>query len=83
MDTISMEAVDQKLWVIMAEKLGLDPESIKMNDSFADDLGVDSLDVLALFTDVEKEFGFRMQDEDAEKITTVKALVSYVHMHLS
>jgi acyl carrier protein len=79
---INTQAIDNKLWTLMSEKLGLDRSDIHIGASFADDLGVDSLDALELFTGVEKEFGIRIEDEDAEKLTTVKALVGYVHAHL-
>jgi len=81
MNTATMDSIDSKLWVMMAEKLGLDESSIHADSSFADDLGVDSLDVMELFTEVEKEFSINIPDEDAEKLTTVKALVNYVHVH--
>lgn len=81
-DTMNTQAVDDKLLTLMSEKLGLDKANIFMDASFTDDLGVDSLDALELFTEVEKEFGIKIQDEDAEKLTTVKGLLKYVHTHL-
>ncbi|TDX01685.1 acyl carrier protein [Dinghuibacter silviterrae] len=83
MNTTTTETLETQLWVLMSEKLGLEQEQIKMTDSFADDLGVDSLDLFALLTDVEKEFSIKIPDEEAEKLTTVKALVNYLHAHLS
>jgi acyl carrier protein len=83
MNTMTMETMETRLWTLMSEKLGLDPDQIKISDSFANDLGVDSLDVLEMFTEVEKDFGIKIADEDAEKLTTVKALVDYLHTHLS
>lgn len=83
MNTMTMETMETRLWTLMSEKLGLDRDQIKISDSFADDLGVDSLDVLEMFTEIEKDFGIRIADEDAEKLTTVKALVGYLHTHLS
>ena len=83
MNTMTMETMETRLWTLMSEKLGLDRDQIKLSDSFADDLGVDSLDVLEMLTEIEKDFGIRIADEDAEKLTTVKALVGYLHTHLS
>lgn len=82
MSTMTMETMESRLWVLMSERLGLEQNQIKMTDSFADDLGVDSLDVLEMLTEVEKEFSIKIADEDAEKLTTVKALVDYLHAHL-
>ena len=75
MNTMTMETMETRLWLLMSDKLGLEKDQIKMDDSFTDDLGVDSLDVLELFTDVEKEFEIKIPDEEAEKLTTVKTLV--------
>lgn len=82
MSTMTMETMETRLWVLMSEKLGLENDQIKMSDSFSDDLGVDSLDVLELLTATEKTFDIKIADEDAEKLTTVKALVEYLHAHL-
>jgi len=82
MNTSTTNSIDSKLWVMMSEKLGLDQSKIHSNDSFSNDLGVDSLDVLELFTEVEKDFSIKIPDEDAEKLTTVKSLVDYVHAHV-
>lgn len=83
MSTLTMETIDSKLYLLMSEKLGLEPAEIHPGDHFSDDLGVDSLDVTELFAEVEKEFGIKISDEDAEKLTTVQSLVGYVHRHLS
>jgi acyl carrier protein len=77
------ETLETRLWVLMSDKLGLEHDQIKMTDSFADDLGVDSLDLFEMLTEVEKEFSIKIPDEDAEKLITVKALVGYLHGHLS
>lgn len=83
MTTKSKETVDRRILQLMNEKLGLEKDQIRMEDSFTDNLGIDSLDVVELFHEVEKTFSIRIPDEDAEKLTTVKSLVTYVHTHLS
>lgn len=75
--------VETRLWVMMSDKLGLDQDKIKLTDSFAYDLGIDSLDMVELFMEIEKDFGVKITDEDAERLTTVKALVDFLHTHLS
>jgi acyl carrier protein len=47
-------------------------------DSFADDLAVDSLDVLEILMEIEKEFSIKIPDEDAGKLKTVDSVIYYV-----
>jgi acyl carrier protein len=49
-----------------------------MEASFTNDLGADSLDAVELVMAFEEEFGVEIPDEEAEKITTVKAAVDFV-----
>ena len=55
---------------ITVEQLSVDPEEVKMESSFIDDLGADSLDIVELIMAFEEEFGV-IPDEKAEKIRTV------------
>ena len=46
--------------------------------SFIEDLGADSLDTVELVMAFEEEFGAEIPDEDAEKLTTVGAVIKYL-----
>ena len=46
--------------------------------SFIEDLGADSLDTVELVMAFEEEFGAEIPDEDAEKLTTVQAVLVYM-----
>ena len=46
--------------------------------SFVNDLGADSLDTVELIMAFEEEFGAEIPDEDAEKLTTVGAVIDYL-----
>jgi len=50
--------------------------------SFTNDLGLDSLDVIETFMALEKEFGIKISDEDAEKLTTVGSVINYITDHV-
>jgi acyl carrier protein len=50
---------------------------------FATDLGADSLDVVELLMDFEKEFTIAIPDEDAEGIETVAQAVEYIENAVS
>jgi acyl carrier protein len=72
------ESTTHKVVHIIVDKLGIDQDKLRYDASFADDLGVDSLDVLELLVTIEKEFQLTIPDEEAEKIKTVGQLIDYV-----
>lgn len=76
-----MENVEQRVKKIVAEQLGVNEADIKMESSFVDDLGADSLDTVELVMALEEEFECEIPDEEAEKITTVQQAVDYINNH--
>jgi acyl carrier protein len=46
------------------------------------DLGLDSLDIVELVMALETEFHIQIEDDDAEKISTVADAISYIEGHL-
>lgn len=78
-----MENIEQRVKKIVAEQLGVDEAEIKLESSFAGDLGADSLDTVELVMALEEEFECEIPDEEAEKITTVQQAVDYVNGHLA
>lgn len=73
-----MTAVQPKVKEVIVEQLGVDPERVKLEASFIDDLGADSLDIVELVTAMEEEFGIEIPDEDAEKLKTVGDVSNYL-----
>ncbi len=67
-----------KIKAIVAEQLGLELDEIKLESSFTDDLGADSLDIVELMMALEEEFDVEIPDEEAEKISTVGDVVEYI-----
>ena len=72
------QEIEKKVISIIAEKLGIDEEEIKLEASFIDDLGADSLDIVELVMELEEEYGIEIPDEDAEKIKTVQDAINYI-----
>jgi len=62
----------------MAEKLGMDAFSISNNASFINDLGIDSLDLLEIIMEWEKEFHITIPDEDKEKLVNIETAIKYI-----
>ncbi|WP_434633779.1 acyl carrier protein [Chromobacterium sp. CV08] len=78
-----MENIEQRVKKIVAEQLGVNEAEIKIESSFVDDLGADSLDTVELVMALEEEFECEIPDEEAEKITTVQQAVDYVSANLN
>ncbi|ANF96484.1 MULTISPECIES: acyl carrier protein [Paenibacillus] len=76
-----MSDVMERVKRIVIDRLGADEADIKLESSFKDDLGADSLDVVELVMELEDEFDLEISDEDAEKITTVGEVVNYIQSH--
>ncbi len=70
--------VADKVKEIICTQLGVDAGQVVSSANFVDDLGADSLDTVELVMAFEEEFDIEIPDEDAEKITTVDAAVTYV-----
>ena len=73
---MTKDDVSKKVMEIVAKQL--EKEEVKLESSFANDLGADSLDTVELVMALEEEFGTEIPDEEAEKITTVQAAVDYI-----
>ena len=71
-------AMHPKVKDIIVEQLGVDPEKVKPEASFIDDLGADSLDIVELVMTMEEEFDIEIPDEDAEKLKTVNDVQDYL-----
>jgi len=79
-----MATVLGRLEKLVAEQLDIKEEDLTPATSFADDLNVDSLDLVELITAMEEEFStaeekLEIADEDAEKIQTIQDAIDYLH----
>jgi len=72
-------SLEDKVKSIIVEQLDIkNPEQVKDDASFIEDLGADSLDTVELVMRFEEEFGAEIPDEDAEKLTNVKGVIDYL-----
>jgi len=71
-------ALEDKVKDIIIEQLGVNADQVTINASFTEDLGADSLDTVELVMAFEEEFGAEIPDEDAEKLTSVGGVISYL-----
>ena len=73
-----MSNIEEQVKKIVAEQLGVKEDSIKLESSFVDDLGADSLDTVELVMALEEEFETEIPDDQAAKITTVQQAVDHI-----
>ena len=77
-----MSNVSEKVAHILIEKLGIAESEINPDANLIKDLGIDSLDYAEIVMDFEQTFDIRIPDDDAEKLATIGAAVSYIEEKL-
>lgn len=78
-----MADIFEQVKEVVVEQLNANPDEVKPESRFVEDLGADSLDVVELVMALEEKFGIEIPDEDAEKIQTVADAVKYIEDHKS
>ena len=73
-----LKNVEERVIEIVCEQMGASRDKITSDTSFIQDLGADSLDTVELVMEFEDEFDLNIPDEDAEKIQTVGAAITYI-----
>jgi len=62
-----MNSVEERLKKILVGELKVDPDQIQESSSLADDLGVDSADMVDLLFAIEDEFNIEISDDEVEE----------------
>lgn len=72
----------EKIKAFLSTQLNIDESKITMNSTFVEDLNIDSLDLVELILALEEEFSIVVNEEDAEKLTTIGDVVNYVNSQM-
>lgn len=76
-----MSNIAAKVKDIIVDKLGVEASEVTPEASFQNDLGADSLDIVELIMEFEKEFNVAIPDDQAENISTVGHAIAYLEEH--
>lgn len=73
-----MGSVEERVFDIVSDHLGVDRDKLTRETSFVNDLGADSLDTVELVMELEEEFNINIPEDAAEKIQTVGEAIKYI-----
>ena len=68
----------EKLQDIIADVLNVSKDDIHPEARFVDDLGADSPDIFQIIMGIEEEFDIEIDNDEAEKISTVQDAVDQI-----
>ncbi len=67
---------------IIVDLLGVDSDKVTSEARFREDLEADSLDIVEMIMAFEDKFGREISDEEAQKISTVGEVVTYIEQQM-
>lgn len=76
---MSKEEIFDKVKEVIINQLGVSEASVTPDATFLEDLGADSLDIVAFMLELEETFGIEIPDEEVEKVEKVKDIVEYIY----
>lgn len=76
----TMEDNEMKEMIIknLVEQLDLKEEDITMDSRFVEDFEMDSLDMVEMLIDLEKQTDIKIPNDDVKDLTTVGQLIAYL-----
>jgi acyl carrier protein len=72
---VNREELFKKVAEMISEKLNVPIEDIDEDSHIIEDLGADSLDAFDLVMIIEDEFGIKLEDDEIERMLTVKDIL--------
>ena len=75
---MSRENLIEEFKQLLADYCDIEVESLEEDDRLAQDVGLDSLDKIDLFTQLESKYDISISDEDIEEQITVGDTINYL-----
>lgn len=73
-----MDKYANRINAVIVEKSGVDPDEITVESYFEDDLNISELELYEITDALEEEYQIEIDEDEREKIVTVKNLVHLV-----
>lgn len=70
--------MEEKIKEIIERYLGVNPSDYSNESKFVEDLACDSLDMIEVIMECEREFNIAIPDDSVSKLVTVQDLIDYV-----
>lgn len=79
-----MTPTERKLQSIVADRLQLDPAHVPLDRALADDLGLDSFDLMSVVLEIEQTFPpVSLSDDSAQHLKTIREVAAFIDHRLS
>lgn len=79
---MTRKEIEEKVFQVVSEKAELPKENLQLQNSFKQDLNLDSLEILDLIMALEDTFQMTIPDEEVENVKTIEDGVNYIITHL-
>ncbi|WP_150644404.1 acyl carrier protein [Pseudomonas fluorescens] len=76
---MTRELIQKRVITVLGSHDKIPPEKLTLDSHFANDLGLNSLDVVEVMLAMEDEFGFEISDADAERLMCPSDIVQYIY----
>ena len=78
---MTKEEIFNKIAAIIADRFEVDQSKVTNEMNLQKDLDADSIDFVEFVLELEDTFGSEIDDEDAEKLSTIGEVVDYIEQH--
>ena len=73
-----MDSIEERVRAVLQRVLKVDPNTLKDDDRFVEDLGAESIQSIELVAEFESEFDVEMEEDDALTVKTVGGAVAFM-----